>query len=230
MALCGSTEMNREHGIDFVRLSGWRRDGAWRIRKFRSAFAARKWAAEQGFPFEEEPSMMEITDSQPGPPQEADVARRNIEWVRVSQLRFKEGYHARLSEPHPMKRNRDGEMLGTRERTWSFGEAVGQGRCPGFITDPEENRRRLPEARKQAWPAHEAERWMAGWMHADGICATRGLSAAKSADPSRAKRTKRAVIAVQEEHSPEFVLSKEEVRKRKLAARRHAHVDAGEQK
>lgn len=132
----------------------------------------------------------------PNPPTEKARERRDMEWLRIAQLRFVEGYRARLAELHPMKRDRNGDRTQQREPKWSYAELGETRSVPHNVVIP----------------AHERERWLAGWAHADGICMTRGLTAAKGADPAKAKRTKPAVVAEQPEAFPDAVLSRKDAR------------------
>lgn len=135
---------------------------------------------------------------QVGPPSEVERVTRDIEWVRRSQLRFKEGYHARMAEPHPMRKNAKGEALNTREQKWSFADMAAT-KCPGAETQVA-NIGGVQCEVGSAWPAHERERWIAGFLHADGIAAERGVAAMERADPARMPpRPKKVSLAIQED-------------------------------
>lgn len=142
-----------------------------------------------------------MSNEQAGPPTDEDRERRDIEWVRTSQLRFCEGYHARMAEPHPMKRDRNGKELNTREPKWSFADAA-EDRCPGRTPKHLVSTGvvRFGKVETNPWPAHERERWIAGFHHADAIASTQGEHAMNAADPSRPpKRPKKMVVATQED-------------------------------
>lgn len=148
---------------------------------------------------------------QPGPPRESERQRRDIEWVRISQARYVEGYKARMAAPHPMKKGRDGKELNQREQRWSYAD-LAETRCPG---------KRLNLRKEPFWPAHECERWVAGWMHADNLAATKGAAAMDRGDPSRPPpRAKRERIAEPLDAFPETVLTREQMRERAETERR----------
>ncbi len=144
------------------------------------------------------------------PPTDSDRERRDTEYVRMAQLRYVEGYDARLATLHPMKRNRDGKDLNQREPKWKFCEVTGDGRskyaeeaCPGL---PKEGRG------GRFWPMHECERWLAGFLAADGICGERGLGAAVAAHPARVPRKPSVALAEPVEMFPDATLSREDAR------------------
>ena len=147
-----------------------------------------------------------MNTEQPGPPQEGERVQRDMEWLRVSQMRFCEGYKARMAEPHPMRKNAKGDALNTREPRWSFAE-LAEEKCPGsgkpeFVTEMKSFQTpRTVVFDEPAWPAHERERWIAGFLHADGIAAERGVAAMERADPSKPPPRAKPppVVAAQEE-------------------------------
>lgn len=137
---------------------------------------------------------------QPGPPAEVERVRRDIEWVRISQLRFLEGYRARMAEPHPMRKNARGEALNQREKKWSYADAA-EAKCPGSSG-----------RNRKAWPAHERERWTAGFLHADNLASTEGEHAMERADPSRPPpRKKREKVADPVEAFPEAIFDRSQM-------------------
>jgi hypothetical protein len=125
----------------------------------------------------------------------------------MAQLRFCEGYHARMSEPHPMRRNAKGKELSQREQRWSFADSAEQ-KCPGAISGG--------RTRREVWPAHERERWIAGFLHADNLAATVGTHAMERADPARPPPRKRArKVAEPVEAFPEAVFDHSQIREYK---------------
>jgi len=148
-----------------------------------------------------------MSTEQPGPPTEDERIARDSEWLRVSQLRFAEGYHARMAELHPMRRNDRGEELHQREPRWSFADMADR-RCPHHL------------------PAHERERWIAGFLHADNLAATEGVHTMERADPSKPPpRPKRTKVAEPIEAFPEMILDRTGLRERKAADERKRQRD-----
>jgi hypothetical protein len=148
---------------------------------------------------------VDATTDQPGPPTEEARVVRDIEFVRVAQLRFLEGYRARMAEPHPMRKNAKGKELSQRETRWSFADLA-----HGLES-------------VQPWPAHERERWIAGFLHADSLAATEGTHAMDRADPGRPPpRKRRAKVAEQVEACPEAVFDRAQLNEWK--ARRDART------
>lgn len=157
-----------------------------------------------------------MTDEQPGPPTEVERQRVSMEWLRVSQLRFCEGYKARMVKLHPMKRNAKGEQLAVREQKWSYAE-MAEAECPRL-------------------PAHERERWLAGYLHADGIGAERGEAAMSAADPSRPPPRKKPPLLSPQEEEPSLLAAAPVMTRREAKEwwSRHrglakVYQDAGEQ-
>lgn len=148
-----------------------------------------------------------------GPPDEVARERRDMAWVRQSQQDFFDGYHARMAQLHPFKKNREGKVLLSREPRWSYAE-MAEDTCPGSAVHDRFH------ASETAWPAHRRERWLAGWAMADGIASTRGSAAMRTADPAKPRRAKRAVLATQMEAVPEFVLTPAEAKAASAAAER----------
>jgi len=148
-----------------------------------------------------------------GPPTDEARIVRDIEWVRISQLRFLEGYRARMTEPHPMRTNARGEALNQRESKWSFGKEVAEHRVSGHL------------------PSHDRERWIAGFMHADGIAAERGTAAMERADPSKPPpRPKPVSLAEPIEAFPEAILHRQQLREYKAAEERSRQRDLYERR
>lgn len=110
------------------------------------------------------------------PPTNKDRERRDTEFVRVAQQRYRQGFLSRIAKLHPMKRNAQGEQTQIRESKWSYAEHANS-ICPDFMS------------------SHERERWISGFLFADGICATKGLAAAKNADPGKVRRNRPASLA-----------------------------------
>lgn len=161
--------------------------------------------------------------TQPGPPAEVERERRDIEFVRMAQLRFLEGYRARMAEPHPMRTNARGEALNQREKKWSYADQAEE-KCPGS-GKPEyvSERKSFQVARthrryeEPAWPAHERERWIAGFLHADNLAATEGTHAMDRADPSKPPpRKRREKVAEPVEAFPEAIFSRAQQREYKV--------------
>lgn len=177
-----------------------------------------------------------VLGGQPGPPTEEAKERRDIEWMRITQLRFLEGYRARLAEPHPMRRNAKGEELHNREQKWSFAE-MAEARCPGKGTpDVTVERKsfgvsRLVDLGEPAWPAHERERWIAGFLHADNLGATLGSVAMERGDPSKPQTRRKAErVAEPIEAFPEAIFDRAQLRERKAADERRRERDLHERR
>jgi hypothetical protein len=175
-----------------------------------------------------------MSTEEAAPPTEQMRERRDTDYVQMAQKRYAQGFHARLAELHPMKRNASGKELQQREPRWRFCEVDGRGevdrthateRCPGKV---ETNRMNAAGVLVNlGWPAHEQERWVAGYIHADAICAERGLAAARAADPTKHKRVKRETTAEPIEAFPEAVLTKPEAREYWSRQERIRHGQSG---
>lgn len=143
---------------------------------------------------------------QAGPPTQQDRIIRDIEYVRTAQIRYREGYLARLAEQHPKKRNAAGKTLTQDEPKWRFCD-LRKDDNGDLVANPAFARARCPH-----FPAHESERWVAGYLHADNLCALYGLSHARARYPARTARKKRESVAEQLEACPGAILSKQDAR------------------
>lgn len=150
------------------------------------------------------------------PPQDVDREARDIEHVRTAQLRWCEGFRARRSEIQPTivtGYTRKGEEKRSADNHASLAH-LAEERCPAKL--------KVPGA---AWPekfapmpAHDRERWIAGYLDADRIVVAQGFARLTAMDPTRPARRKREKVAEPLEMFPEQVLTKAEVRERRHAA------------
>lgn len=133
---------------------------------------------------------------EPRPPTEQDRVRRDTVYLKATHKVFTDGRLARLSEPHPMIRDKTGKETQHREPKWKFGEEVALRRCPtnaGYV-------------------AQERASWIEGWLYADEICGERGVSAAKAADPLKMPHKRTVSLAEPLEAFPECILSEDDAR------------------
>lgn len=174
--------------------------------------------------------MIQMDDSQPGPPQEADVTRRDMEFVRRGQERWKDGYRVRMSEEQPERptgRKVRGEDVMKVDQHASLAH-LAEERCPGHITVERKSFQTVrPIQMEPKPPARERERWMAGFLHADALVVKHGRNRCSS-DPTHQKKAPKDV-ATTVEMFPDAVLTPDEVKARKAAARKTVRGDAGEQ-
>lgn len=146
------------------------------------------------------------------PPTDRERECRDTLWVKQAQQDTADGYKARLDTMHPCKRTRDGkEIPSQREPKWQLCEIGPDGKS---------------EYAEQQCPlkeAHRRERWISGFIMADGICAEKGLHAATAAHPLRVRRKKPVTLAEPVEMFPDAILSRDAAREHSARLERVRH-------
>lgn len=149
-------------------------------------------------PFDES-SIPEVMD-------ERSTIRRDTEYVRRAQQCYVEGYEARLAMLHPMRRNGQGKEMQQRESKWIYAFRS-DGACPGV--EPECS---ALFGEHRVWPAHERERWTAGFLAADALCAEKGLAHATARHPKHVPRKKPVALAEPLDAFPDTEMTKSEAK------------------
>lgn len=155
------------------------------------------------------------------PPTEADRVRRDTSYLKRAQGDFRDGFWARCNTPHPNKRNAGGKELLVREpkhRICALGEGGTVDRTVAI------QRCHLAGERRTAW--------VDGFLHADNLCATVGLTAAKAADPCKVPRKPRESLAEPLDAFPDTLMTPDDSRafwRRHRGEREAAPTTADEQ-
>jgi hypothetical protein len=142
-----------------------------------------------------------VTTEAHAPPTEASRVRRNTEFVRTAQIRYAEGFKARLAIPHPTKKNRDGTDSKQREPKWRFCEiddngrsAYAESKCPSHL------------------PGEERTPWLGGFLLADSLCAEKGFTYATNNHPTKVRRAKPVALAEPLDAVPDTVVAPKEAK------------------
>jgi hypothetical protein len=139
--------------------------------------------------------------------------------VRQAQKRWCEGFRARQCETPPtvqVGETRKGRPRVKIDQRASLAH-MAEERCPKTrVLPPLPGASPYAPERRGPVPAHERERWIAGFLHADSIAVAHGHTHLSRCNPERPVRSRREKQAEPLEVFPEAVLSKDGAR-----ARRH---------
>lgn len=129
-----------------------------------------------------------MTNEALSPPTDADREVRDIEWVRRSQKMYVDGFRVRQATAPPEREQPGGGGRRRANPRESMAD-LAEHRCPNKL------------------PAHERERWIAGFLDADRIAVEKGHAYLGTKNPERpARKAKPAPVAEPIEAFPDFVL------------------------
>lgn len=159
------------------------------------------------------------TSEQPGPPVKAERERRDTDWVKAAQERYAEGYRCRAATPAPdavSRYTKKGRPIMRAQPFASMAESA-EGLCP------------------KRFPAHERERWLAGFLDADRLAVERGHGSLEGRDPLKVPRKPRppAVAVPLDAFGDEGRMTRREAvefwRRHRDSPAEYIYRDAGEQ-